>query len=127
MIRVYGKQKSGDSASESAEMITFFNKLRAEYPELSMLATHIKNEGKRKFSQVQHDKASGLVKGFADIIIVGSPTFVCEMKSKSKSSKLSDHQKKFLENSDKSGAFTCIAYGYEGAIEAVKDWYASRR
>jgi hypothetical protein len=122
MVRIYGEKVKGRQPRENAEMITFFNELRTLYPELARLATHIKNEGKRNIHQANKDKAEGLVKGFADIVIVGSPAFVCEMKSKSKTSKISPEQCEFLIAADKNGAFTCIAYGYKAALEAVKEW-----
>ena len=123
MIRTYGKQEKGKQPRENAEMITFFNELRSKHPDLAPLATHIKNEGKRTIQQIEKDKAEGLVKGFADIVIIGCPGFVCEMKSKSKTSKTSKEQKEFLDAADKNGAFACIAYGYKAAMQAVEDWH----
>lgn len=122
MYKIYGEKQKGKQPSENAEMITFFNELRSKYPEIAMLATHIRNEGKRTIHQVNKEKAEGMVKGFADIVIIGSPSFVCEMKSKSKSSKISKEQEEFLNKCVENGAFACVAYGYESAIEAVGDW-----
>lgn len=122
MIRVYGKQEKGKQPSENAEMVTFFNVLREDFPELAIISTHIKNEGKRTIHQINKDKSEGLITGFPDIVILGCPAFACEMKSKSKSSKLSDDQEKVLTAAVNNGAFACVAYGYEAAIDAVRDW-----
>ena len=125
MIRIYGQQEKGKHPRENAEMITFFNELRDKFPELSILATHIKNEGKRTAQQIEKDKAEGLVTGFPDIVILGAPAFVCEMKSKRKGSKASEDQLDVLEAADKNGAFACIAYGYKAALEAVEEWQSA--
>ena len=53
---------------------------------------------------------------------MGKPTFLCEMKSKSTKAVVSKDQLKFLENADKRGCFSCVAYGWEAAIQAVEDW-----
>ena len=121
MYKVYGKKEKGKQPSENAEMITFFNVLREDYPDLAVIATHIKNEGKRNINQIGKDKAEGLVTGFPDIVILGNPAFCCEMKSKGKS-KISEDQEKVLNAATKNGAFACVAYGYEAAIDAVIEW-----
>lgn len=126
MYKIYGKQEKGKQPSEADEMITFFNQLRKRKPELAKLATHIRNEGERNINQTNRQKAEGMVKGFADIVIVGNPAFVCEMKSKSKSSKPSKEQIEFLNNAHDNGAFSCLAYGWEAAVEAVEDWINAR-
>lgn len=124
MVRVYGSKESGKHPSETQELITFFSELRRKYPDLAEVATHVKNEGKRTIGQISMDRACGLVKGFADIIIIGSPPFVCELKSLNSSSKVSKAQKDFLEKSSKKHAFSCVAYGYKNALRAVDDWLA---
>ena len=122
MYKIFGEKEKGKQPSENAEMITFFNVLREDYPELAVIATHIKNEGKRNINQIGKDKAEGLVTGFPDIVILGNPAFCCEMKAKSQSSKISDAQKKVLNAASKNGAFACVAYGYKAAIDAVEVW-----
>lgn len=120
--KIYGEKQKGKQPPESAEMVTFFNELRTRYPEIAKLATHIKNEGKRTMAQAQRDKAEGLVTGFPDVVIVGAPAFVCEMKSKAKTARISPEQKDILELMTSRGAFACVAYGWEAAMEAVEDW-----
>ena len=82
---VYGDTSfRGDCPSESAEQITFFNRLRREYPTTwGALAIHPRNEGLKRagqFSSVQKHAAEGMTKGAADIIIPARIALVCEMK-----------------------------------------------
>lgn len=59
----------------------------------------------------------------ASPIIVGNPTFVCELKRQDHTkSKWQDGQLEFLEASQKRGAFVCVAFGYLAALNAVKDY-----
>ena len=121
-IRIYGSQIKGCKIPESAHMITFFNTLRREYPEYAKCCLHIRNEGKRTRQQIEREKAEGFVTGAADIILVGNPSFVCEMKSQSPSAKISQEQIEFLLAAQSLGAFARIALGHKAAIEAFKDW-----
>lgn len=128
LIKVYGNTEfRGDCAKEDAELMTFFNELKRLYPDLGRIAIHPDNEGLVLGTGHLHhakQKAKGAInKGAADIVIVGNPTFVCEMKRQDHTkSRWQDGQLEFLEYSLKNGAFVCIALGYESALEAVKDW-----
>ena len=121
-IPIYGKKIKGCKVPESAHMVTFFNTMRREYPEYSKCCLHIRNEGKRTRQQIEKEKAEGFVTGAADIILVGNPSFVCEMKSQSPSAKISQEQIDFLLSAQSLGAFSCIALGHKAAIEAFNDW-----
>ena len=120
--KVYGQTEPGKHPRETAEAITFFNELKIRYPHLEKLATHVRNESKRTMAQAQKHKAEGLVTGYPDIIIIGHPMFVCELKTKNKNSRLRKEQKEILELASDTGAFVCVAYGWEAAINAVEDW-----
>lgn len=122
--KIYGEKKKGKHPSESLEMTTFFNKLRQEYPDtLALIAVHIRNEGKKTYQQISKEKLhGGFIKGASDIIIPGSPSFVCEMKSMNASSLISDEQKIYLNAVAVAGSFSCVAYGYEAAWEALEQW-----
>ena len=128
LIKVYGNTEfRGDCAKEDAELMTFFNELKRLYPDLARIAIHPDNEGLVIGTGHLHhakQKAKGAIKkGAADIVIVGNPTFVCEMKRQDHTkSRWQDGQLEFLEYSLKNGAFVCIALGYESALEAVKNW-----
>lgn len=123
-IPLYGCTKyRGKCATEEMEQVTFFNKLRREYPEWGAIAIHIKNEGKRNTHQAARDTVNGMVTGASDIIIPGCPAFVCELKRRDHTkSKISDDQIKYLLAAQEKGAFICVALGYEGAFQAFLDF-----
>ena len=130
-IKVFGNMDfRGDCAKEDLELITFFNQLRVKYPKLAQVAIHPDNEGLvLGTGHQQHikQKAKGAIKkGAADIIIVGSPSFVCELKRKDHTkSQWQDGQIDFLQTSQELGAFVCVALGYEAALQAVDYWVMS--
>ena len=114
----------GDCPREDAELMTFFNELKRLYPHLSAIAIHPDNEG--LIIGTGHNvhikqKAKGAIKkGASDIIIVGNPTFVCEMKRQDHTkSQWQDGQLEFLEASKKNGAFVCIEIGRASCRERV--------
>lgn len=113
--------------SESMEQITFFNQLRKNYPELSKIAIHIKNEGKKSIGEAMKDKAEGLVSGAPDIMIPGSPTLMIEMKKQSKSARVSQNQKDYMNNAVKNGAMCFVCYGWEMAWVALEKWIRKRK
>lgn len=127
-LQTYGDTSyRGDCALEDAELMTFFNELNRLHPQLALVAIHPDNEGLVLGTGHHHhikQKAKGAIKkGAADIIIVGCPAFVCEMKRQDHTkSRWQDGQLAFLEASKKQGAFVCVALGYEAALEALKDW-----
>ena len=123
MIKHYGTKQAGKQPSEALEMTTFFGELRRRHPEIHALALHVRNEGKRDHKDTNIMKMQGgFIKGAPDIVIMGKPTFLCEMKSKSTKAVVGKDQLKFLENADKRGCFSCVAYGWEAAMQAVEDW-----
>lgn len=126
MIRYYGEKLPGKQPTESAEMKTFFNIIRRDYPEIGAVAVHIRNEGQRNIRQTQSQKAEGMVKGAADIMIPGAPAFVCEMKSQGKGARVSPEQTAYLEAAAGLGAFCCVAYGHGAALDALREWMDAR-
>lgn len=121
-IIVFGVPDKTCRNSESLEMVTFFNKLRRDYPEIGAIAIHVRNEGKRTYGQSLLQKAEGMVPGAPDIIIPGGISFLCEMKSKSPSASISLLQIEYLKKARNQGAFVCVALGADAAIDAVKTW-----
>ena len=82
---VYGDAAfRGKCPKEDIEQISFFNRLRREYPDsYGLIALHPRNEGLKRggqFSAVVKHAAEGMTKGAADIIIPGRRAFVCELK-----------------------------------------------
>ncbi len=121
-IPVYGDTSfRGDCPTETAEQATLFNQLP---PDLRAIALHIKNEGKRHHTQMAKQRAEGgFIKGAADIIIPGRPSFVAELKRRNHmKSKWQDGQIEYLLSCKRQGAFVCVCLGWEAAIEAVREW-----
>jgi len=121
-IKVYGdKSFRGACPSETMEQVTIFNRLKGG--KLAKVAMHIRNEGKRSYMQTSRHKSEGMLVGAADIIILGSPTFVCELKRRDHTKgKLSKEQVAFLLNAQEAGCFVCIALGADAFKAAIKEW-----
>jgi hypothetical protein len=120
----------GQCASESQEQITFFNRLRREYPGTwGALAIHPRNEGLLAGGQlraVARHKAEGMTPGAADIIIPGRVAFVCELKRRDPTQgRWQDGQREYLEAAAGVGAFACVALGCDAAWQALGAWLAS--
>lgn len=124
----YGNQKyRGDCPKEEVEQMTFFNKLRKEYPDtLGIIALHPRNDQQLRggqFRALAKHKAEGMSPGASDIIIPGCPAFVCELKRQDHTkSTWQDVQLPYLEAAKKQGSFVCVALGWEGAWQALQDW-----
>ena len=94
-IKIYGNTEyRGTCPKETLEQVTFFSRLRRQYPDtLGLIAFHVRNEGKRNHLQAAKEKSEGMTTGAADIIIPGAPTFVCELKRRDHTqSSISDQQ-----------------------------------
>jgi len=126
-VPVYGDTKHRDKKcpSEASEQITFFNKVRREFPDTwGRIATHIRNEGKKTPQQVRREKAEGMTTGASDIVMGG---FYCELKRKDHTlCKISDEQIEYLNTINQLGYFGCIALGYEAAWEAFIEYTSTR-
>ena len=114
----------GKCPSESAEQVTFFARLRRQYPDTwGRLAIHPRNEGKRHFTQTARQKAEGMTPGASDIVIPGSPSFVCELKRQDHTrSRWQDGQAEYLAAAQNAGCFVCVALGCDAAWEAFCEW-----
>ena len=127
-IPCYGDQKyRGDCPTEALEQVTFFSRLRKQYPDTyGKTAIHPRNEQQLRGGQLMalaKQKAEGMTPGAADIIIPGNPSFVCEMKRRDHTkSKWQDGQIGYLEAAKNSGAFVCVALGTDAAMAALHDW-----
>jgi hypothetical protein len=124
-LKVYGDIKyRGKCPTENAEQVTFFNSLSDD---IRRIAIHPRNEGKRTLQQAQRHKAEGMTPGAADIIILGSPSFVCELKRQdhTKSVWQPDQQQHLIIAQD-NGAFVCVALGWVAAREAFEEWNTIR-
>lgn len=127
-VPVYGDIKfRGACPKEEIEQVTFFNRLRREYPDTyGLIALHPRNEQQLRGSQHRtmiSQKAEGMTAGASDIIIPGSPTFVCEMKRRDHTlSTWQEGQKEYLKAAQEQGAFACVGLGVDGAWEAFDKW-----
>jgi len=126
-LAVYGDQAyRGPCPTERVEQVTFFSAVRAT--EYGVLAFHPANEGKRTYQQAAWQKADGLTKGVADIIIPTNRPFCCEMKRQDHTkSKWQDGQIEFLQAAQENGAFVCVALGFEAAWQAFNDWRCTKQ
>lgn len=130
-FRVYGDLTfRGKCPKEDLEQITFFNRLRSQYPETyGRLAIHPRNEASLRggqFTTVAKMKAEGMTPGASDIIIPGGPSFVCEMKRRDPTqSQWQDGQISYLTAAHNLGAFTCVAFGCDAAWSALQDYLGS--
>jgi hypothetical protein len=128
-LPVFGDTKfRGVCPSESAEQVTFWSKLRREYPaSYGLLAIHPRNEGKRSVHQTSVQLAEGMSPGAADIIIPGGRSLVLELKRRDHTkSKWQPNQLAYLEAAHKSGAMTGVALGWEAAWQAFLAWHEAR-
>ena len=126
-LRVYGDVNyRGPAPTESSEQVTFFSQLRRHHPHLAPIVFHPRMEGERTKGQADWQKANGsIVKGVSDVIGIGHPMLVLELKRRDKNKSVwQPGQIAFLEASQKRGAFTCLALGWEAAMQALKDWEA---
>jgi hypothetical protein len=127
-VPVYGDVRfRGACPKEELEQVTFFNRLRREYPaSYGLTALHPRNEQQLRgghIRQITKQKAEGMTSGAADIIIPGAPAFVCEMKRRDHTqSSWQDGQKEYLAACLAAGAFSCVALGHEAAWSAFQDW-----
>lgn len=127
-VKVYGDTAwRGKCPTETAEQVTFFGRLRREYPtSWGRLAIHPRNEGLRTHGQAMKHKAEGMTAGTSDIVIPGSPAFVCELKRRDHTqSRMEDGQIEYLESAKDAGCFVCVALGCDAAWEAFKEWRES--
>lgn len=128
---VYGDLSfRGKCPKETVEQVTFFNRLRREYPDTwGRLALHPRNEGLKRggqFSAVSLHKAEGMTPGASDIIIPGAPSFVCELKRRDNTQcKWQDGQVEYLTAAHAAGCFACVAFGVDAAWDALLAWQAS--
>lgn len=128
---IYGDTEwRGKCPAESMEQVTFFSRLRREYPiTWGRLALHPRNEQQLRGGHIRtiaNQKAEGMTPGASDIIIPsGGPrgSFVCELKRRDHTqSKWHDGQITYLAEAKNAGAFACVALGADAAWQALEDW-----
>jgi hypothetical protein len=124
-IKVYGDLNyRGACPKETLEQVTFFSRLRREYPDtLGVIAFHVRNEGKRTHLEAATHKAEGMTTGAPDILIPGAPAFACELKRRDHTqSELRTAQLTYLRAAQAAGCFVCVALGVDAAWEALHEY-----
>lgn len=130
---VYGDLSfRGSCPKEDMEQVTFFSRIRAQHPNTyGLIAIHPRNEGLKVGGQlyaVSKHRAEGMTKGASDIIIPGSPTFLCELKRRDHTkSAWQDGQIEYLTAAHEAGAFSCVALGADAAWEAFGEWVSANK
>ena len=116
----------GKTVSEDAIQISFVAWVRYNYPSIAPLLMHPKNEGKRTPQQVVHEKKmGGITTGASDVIILGAPSFVLEIKCDDHTkSKWQKGQVDFLNDASSNGCFAAVALGLAACKEAFIAWYS---
>ena len=120
----------GNCPKEDLEQVTFFSRLRREYPDSwGMIALHPRNEGLKvmgQFGAVAKHRAEGMTPGASDIIIPARVSFVCEMKRRDHTkSQWQDGQEDYLAAVASAGGFACVALGCDAAWQALEYWSRS--
>lgn len=108
---------------ETPEHIDFVAWLRFNYPD--EVFYHIPNEGEQSPQYRQQLYKMGLLKGASDLVFIGRPGAVIEMKQCKWSAKPSKEQVDFLVSSAGAGMFSAVCNGAEAAKTAFMD-YKSR-
>lgn len=127
-VLVYGDPGwRGDCPPETVEQVTFFSRLRREFPTTwGALAVHPRNEQQLRGGQHRaliRQRAEGLTPGASDIIIPGAPAFVCELKRRDRTrSRWQPGQVDYLAAAASAGAFSCVALGADAAWQAFEEW-----
>ena len=121
----------GTCHKEEVEQASFFSRLRREYPATwGAIALHPRNEGlkeKGQFSTVIKHAAEGMTPGASDIVIPGTPAFVCELKRMDHTkSHWQGGQQEYLIAAKNAGCFACVALGAVAAWEAFETWRAAQ-
>lgn len=134
-FQIYGDTTwRGKCPVEALEQVTFFARLRREYPDTwGLLALHPRNEQQLRggqFRALAKHKAEGMTPGASDIIIPAGGamgSFVCELKRRDHTkSKWQDGQVEYLQAAHNTGSFACVAFGCDAAWQAFQDWLSSQ-
>ena len=111
----------GPCPVETSEQIEFFNAVRRRWPSVSPLALHPRNEGKRSAWKASLEKLEGMLPGAPDIVIVGSPCVVIELKRRDHSrSAWEPGQLDVLRAMHDAGAVVYVALGAEAALAIIR-------
>ena len=115
-------------AEEQATLFSWAAMNSARNPELRLMF-HIPNGGARKPSEAARFKAEGVKPGVPDIFLpVARAPFhglFIELK-RQKGGKISEHQKKWIEDLLRQGYMTVVACGWKEASEYITEYLNSK-
>lgn len=111
----------GRCPTEDHEQRDFFGVLRARYPEIAARTLHPRNERKRTGRQAAREAAEGMLTGAPDIVIVGDPCVIIELKRQDHTkSRWQDRQLETLKAMQDAGALVFLALGSRAALSIVE-------
>lgn len=122
-VHVFGDPADTKKGTEDFCLESFFNKLRKERPFFAKITTHVQNERKRTYAQVQADKLKGMVPGWPDATTAGSPTLLQECKVVG--GVWQPNQLEVMRNAYDAGSFVTLAWGSRGLWEGFLYWEAN--
>jgi len=120
------------SRKEKCEQIDLNSACSVRFPEEYSMMFHVVNEGGTGGAQYGADlKKYGRKKGVSDWITMvpscGSHGLVLELKrSRKADSEIKPEQKTFLLNCQARGYISIVAYGYQAALEAIRDYFSNK-
>lgn len=114
----------GECKLERLDQIDFYNWLKFHHPNYARLFIHQKNEGRKGYKQINHEKQDGSMNpGVSDVVIPGCPAFVVELKRKDHTkSTLPKDEIDYLGAAQQIGCFVGVALGFDGLKEAFESW-----
>lgn len=116
----------GRCPSETDEQRDFFGTLRARHPAIAARALHPRNERKRTATQAAREAVEGMLPGAPDIIIVGDPCIVIELKRRDHTrSAWQPEQLSTLRAMHDAGAVVAVALGARAAMTLVEEILAA--
>ncbi len=129
-IRIVGDEKfRGACPKEDAELVTLIGEWKRDPYLQRVPVIHIPNEKKRRdrkdFAELKEQKMKGaFVPGASDIIAIGYPTLVIELKRQDPTqSATTQDQIDFMLASQAAGAWVFVALGYAAALRIARAWY----
>lgn len=119
------------STFEHVEQINLVAHCRQIYPEQFKLMLHVPNESDVPVQYRAKLNKCGILKGASDWLILVPANLrsymVLELKrSRKRDSSISKDQVKFLLDAQSVGAFSCVAYGYKAALQAIDDYFSGK-
>ena len=128
MLTEFNSGFKGDCALEDTDQINFTSWFGYQYPHYTTLYFHVVNENMLPVQGRVKAKKKGMKNGVSDILILlkrgqySGLIIELKRKSKSKSSKVSEHQSNFLFEVSEQGFYCAVCYGFEEAQKCVKKY-----